>query len=138
MRLEEAQASNLMGCQSAFALFSPAEGGYLEAISSWNLNLGAPISRAKLFESAMAAKKYASSKKLRAELSVVEVSVRALRAFEMVENANHDSLMAAIARAEALELDNLIKDQETERLRERLAQLEAERGACAPSGIRWL
>lgn len=128
---EEASASNLMGSQTAFALFSPAQGGYFEMVNASRWSLKAPMSRAKLFESAKAAKSFASLKRMRSELSVVVVSVRATRVFELAPGGGHDPLLLAIARAEAAELRALVKDEESARLRARLAALEA---GSAPSG----
>lgn len=132
MRMDDLLDGNMLGSQPAFALFSPASGGYFEVINASSWSTRAPISRAKLFESAKEARSFSSRKKMRQSLSIIEVSVRAVRAVELAADCDHGPLLRAIARAEAAELDVLLRDKETERLRERVAVLESERLDGAP------
>lgn len=132
MRMEDASPGNFMGSQQAFALYCPHTQGYVDSHGNGYLR-DAPICRAKLFESSAAARQFASRRKLTQLVSVVEVHVRATRALSFAENSNHDALLAAIARAESLELAELMRTREVEELRAQLAHLESERAAQAPS-----
>lgn len=128
---ELAEAGNLMGSGRAFALYAPASRGYYETISASRHSTAAPLSRARLFESAKDARAFSSKVKMRKAVSVVEVRVRALRAVELSEGGDHTPLMAAISRAEAAELHALMAESELADLKTRLATLEAERSIGA-------
>lgn len=129
MRMEDASPGNFMGSQQAFALYCPDSQGYVDSHGNGYLR-NAPICRAKLFESSAAARQFASRRKLTQLVSVVEVHVRATRALSFAENSNHDALLAAIARAESLELAELMRTREVEELR---ARLESERAGQPPA-----
>lgn len=132
MRMEDASPGNFMGSQQAFALYCPDSQGYVDSHGNGYLR-NAPICRAKLFESSAAARQFASRRKLTQLVSVVEVHVRATRALSFAENSNHDALLAAIARAESLELAELMRTREVEELRAQLARLESERAGQPPA-----
>ena len=125
MRLEDASATGIMGSQQAFALFCPAKGGYLEMRSSQVVSLASPIGRARIFESAKAAKAFAAKKGVGKEVSVVEILVRAIRPHTLLEGADHTPLMAAIAACEAAEFEEMLRAREVDELRAKLAALEA-------------
>lgn len=124
MRMDPADDASVYGSQSAFALFCPGPGGYLETIGS-QFRQGSPICRARLFESSAAARQYASRKKIAKEVSVVEVGIRALRMVTLAEKGDHAKLAAAIAQAEAMELDLLLRAREVAELRDKVERLEA-------------
>jgi hypothetical protein len=125
---EDAGDASLYGCQRGYALFIGP--GYVEAKGS-ALFEDAPISRAKLFESAPEARQFASRKKILKRVTVVEISIRATRVASFAEDGfNQHRLQAAIAQAEAAEFRALLKEREAAELREKLTAFEA-----AQSGI---
>jgi len=126
MRMEDACPGNFMGSQQAFALYCPNSSGYIDSHGN-GYRRNSPICRAKLFESSVAARQFASRRKITQLVSVVEVHVRATRSLSFAENSNHDALLAAIAGAEALELTQLMRTREIEELRAHVARLESER-----------
>ena len=56
-------------------------------------------------------------------VSVVEVQVRALRAHTLVEGTNHETLMGAIARAEAAKLKAFMAQIELQELRDKMKKM---------------
>ena len=123
MLIEDAADESLYGGQRGFALFIGP--GYVEAKGSQILE-DAPISRAKIFESATDARQFASRKKILKRVSVVEISIRATRVAQFAENGfDQQRLLAAIARAEKAEFEALLREREANELREKVARLEA-------------
>lgn len=107
----------------AVALFMPS--GFLDSKGS-----GGPLSRARLFESAEAARRTASSRGI-GEWQAMAVSITVTKAFDLPGSTAQAPMLAAIAKQEAAAIDKALDDAGVERLRAKLAEIEARDGPSA-------
>lgn len=110
---------------SAVALF--VDSGFLDSKGSRG-----PLSRSRLFESAAAAARTAKSHGF-SSWEAIEVSITVTKSLDLAGSTPHEKMRAAIATREAEEIDKALSEAGIERLKAKLAELEAAAG-LAPSG----
>lgn len=113
----------------AFAAFFPDDNGYYSAQAGARYCTDAPLARASTFETAKDAR---SSVRRRGEqlasYLIVEVETRAKAVAENDHKTSLGELGEAMSLAEAQALEDALESAEIDRLRQRLAQLEARVG----------
>lgn len=118
---EKIEPTNQYAETESFLLFVAGR-GYLDDKGSTG-----PLSRARGFESAAAAARTAGSRKL-SSWKIVKSHVSVTEAIEFKGDSPSDEMSSAVAYAEAKALARALDTASIEKLRERLAELEAKEG----------
>lgn len=122
---EEIDTDRELARSEAFALFVGS--GYLDSKGR-----GGPLARARMFESAAAASRTAGSQGW-SDWKVVQVGVSVTAQVEMKGDTPQPALAGVIAKLEAEALDKALADAGIERLKQKLAELLAERSEAPES-----
>lgn len=121
---EKIEPTNQYAETESFLLFVGGR-GYLDDKGSTG-----PLSRARGFESAAAAARTAGSRKL-SSWKIVKSQVSVTETIEFKGDTHSDEMSGAVAYAEAKAMARALDSASIEKLRERLAELEAKEGGPA-------